>query len=87
MRVGCGGGGNSHQPRLRRAQQLAALWSPAPEAESARTRVRERVRENDLVVHSDLAELVLDDGKSKAVRGVIEDVIEQGRLARAQESS
>ena len=41
---------------------------------------------DDLVVDSDLAKLVLDNGEAQAMVGALEDVVEQRRLARAEEA-
>ena len=40
----------------------------------------------DLLVHAHLAELIFDDGEAQLVVRVVEDVVEQRRLAGAQES-
>ena len=41
---------------------------------------------NNPLVNSDLAELILDDGKTHVVTIVVQDMVEQGGLARAEET-
>ena len=42
------------------------------------------LRLHDAVIHRHRAELVLDDGESHAVVGVVENVVHEGRLPGAE---